>query len=454
MNKTAFSKILMIFGILCYVDGYLLDNLYSTFLGVFIFIYLYFTEKITNLKIDMISIIEEGDKLKEHVSSNILIKVYKNSTVPSLRFKSKHAHISLNDIKEKGNEINYLMTITPYKKEELVIEALGEIYDKRMLNFDKYLKSLSFKVSSSVKGFMHSAGKEEILKSTISGIVEPEVDELKTYEIGEDFKKIDWKKSIAVGNLIIRKMVYQEDIHIYYLIDTGYCMRRATDLDRNKINYVVEILLDFLNISGENDSYVFLYDDYKLIKSYMLGKKKMLKSTGGNRGHKHLKEFKGELLNIKPILIGKCILPNSLDNIDKSFNMKMDDSIILHTYLSKKKKGSNGILECARHLMRLKTGTVMVFTDLDSNVIPLLKSVSMLSKKGYRVIIYGIYTPSFNIKKDDLANEEILKNIYQHYINRLKIIRSLRKKGAMVIDLTYNDNINSIMKKLKRSKKI
>ena len=49
----------------------------------------------------MISIIEEGDKLKEHVSSNILIKVYKNSTVPSLRFKSKHAHISLNDIKEK-----------------------------------------------------------------------------------------------------------------------------------------------------------------------------------------------------------------------------------------------------------------------------------------------------------------------------------------------------------------
>ena len=215
MNKTAFSKILMIFGILCYMNGYLLDNLYSTFFGVFIFIYLYFTEKITNLKIDMISIIEEGDKLKEHVSSNILIKVYKNSTVPSLRFKSKHAHISLNDIKEKGNEINYLMTITPYKKEELVIEALGEIYDKRMLNFDKYLKSLSFKVSSSVKGFMHSAGKEEILKCTISGIVEPEVDELKTYEIGEDFKKIDWKKSIAVGNLIIRKMVYQEDIHIY-----------------------------------------------------------------------------------------------------------------------------------------------------------------------------------------------------------------------------------------------
>ena len=233
-----------------------------------------------------------------------------------------------------------------------------------------------------------------------------------------------------------------EDQSIYYFLDIGHSMRKSIDENKNKINYATSILLNFIKSSNENDTYLFLYDDYKIVKSSPINKKK-IKNIRFSKNTIFQQHIEKELLNIKPILVDKYIPTVSDIEYYKNLNYenRRYENNIIHSYLSRKKKGSSGIFECARYLMKMKTGVVMIFTDLDSNIVPLLKSINMVTKKGFKVIIYALYSPSFNINKDDLSNEETLREIYNHYLYRQRIIKMLRKKGVMVVDLTDKDKL-------------
>jgi hypothetical protein len=446
MNKTLYSKILSIFGIICYANGYLLNNLYAVFMGVFIFIYLYFTEKIVDFEINLN--MDKNANLKEYTPANMIVNIYKTNAKPHLKFISKHGIISSNILNESSLEsynnkvIKYLVNILPYKKGEFTVDLIGKIFDKRTLNFIDYLKSFKFDVAPSIEGLKHSIEQEGYVKSTFSSIVEPEFDELKIYELGDDFKKIDWKKSSSGDSIIVRKLLRMEDQSIYYFLDIGHSMRKSIDENKNKINYATSILLNFIKSSNENDTYLFLYDDYKIVKSSPINKKK-IKNIRFSKNTIFQQHIEKELLNIKPILVDKYIPTVSDIEYYKNLNYenRRYENNIIHSYLSRKKKGSSGIFECARYLMKMKTGVVMIFTDLDSNIVPLLKSINMLTKKGFKVIIYALYSPSFNINKDDLSNEETLREIYNHYLYRQRIIKMLRKKGVMVVDLTDKDKL-------------
>jgi len=87
---------------------------------------------------------------------------------------------------------------------------------------------------------------------------------------------------------------------------------------------------------------------------------------------------------------------------------------------------------------------------LESNILPLFKSVDILSKKGFKVVIYALYTPSFNLDEKDLLEEDILLKLYKHYKNREKIIKNLRRRGAIVVDVSYRDSIKDILNKVNR----
>ncbi|WP_292460515.1 DUF58 domain-containing protein [Methanothermococcus sp.] len=458
MNKTLYSKILLIFGIICYANGYLLNNICATFMGVFIFVYLYFTEKIVDFKIDIW--VDKNVSLKEYTPTKMIFNIYKKSK-SYLRFKSKHGIISSNilygasssDLHDK-NTVKYLVNILPYKKGEFIIDIIGKIYDKRELNCIDYLKSFKFNVLPSIEGLKYRL-QEGHIKSTISGFVEPEIDELKIYELGDDFKKIDWRKSLGKDLPIVRKLTHMEDYNIYYLLDIGYSMKISIDENKNKINYATGILLNLIKNSSENDTYLFLYDDYKIVKSSPINKKK-IKNIRFSKNTIFQQHIEKELLNIKPILVDKYIPALSYprknyNNINENKKECIGNNII-HAYLSRKKKGSSGIFECARYLMKMKTGVVMIFTDLDSNIVPLLKSVNMLTKKGFRVVVYALYTPSFNIRGEAIYDEEVLREIYNHYLNRQRIIKMLGKKGIMVVDLSKKDGMKNVINKLKRCK--
>ncbi|MDK2789556.1 MAG: hypothetical protein PWP15_63 [Methanothermococcus sp.] len=472
MDKTLYNKILLVTALIFYANGYILSNLYPTLLGAFIFIYSYFTEKMFHKNLMIFkaspvkySLIEQnpndptlfksvgsqksrpfsGDlvsnniKLKEHHPSIILFKLYSKNIIPYMLFKSNNGTIKV--INEKLDEnmeyMEYFVEVTPHRKGELNILLEGNIFDKMELNSHYYSKSFVFQVMPSVEGLKHSIEKEAMLNSTIKFITEPEIDELKKYEFGEDVKRIDWKKSICINELIVRKMTYRGDSPIYYILDAGYSMRKSVDENKNKINYVTDILMSFLKSSdSENDQHLFIHDDYRILKSIYLEKNKL----------KNIMEK--ELLNLKPILLDKYYpSPITLykDNKNKDF--------ILHSYLSKSKKGCFGIFECAKRLIKMNAGTVMIFTDLDTNISPFLKSVNMLTRKGFKIIVYAVYSPSLNIKEHEI-DEEILKLLYDHYLSRKKVIKNLRNKGITVVDLTCNDKIDNILKKLRRRKHV
>ncbi|MBW9221295.1 DUF58 domain-containing protein [Methanothermococcus sp. SCGC AD-155-M21] len=446
-RTTIYLTILSRFGVICCACGYLLNNLYVTFLGIFIFLYIYYIENIANLKIDVEL---EDIILKERDYSKIMVNVHKKDNIPSLNISSPHGILSYNLLKKlnNGDTLQYLINTIPHKKGEFILNITGKVYDLRELISTDYNKSFKFYVEPSIEGLKHEIGKESQMTLLSKGIIEPEIDELKHYEMGEDFKRIDWKKSFTVGRLIVRKLTHMEDRVIYCLLDIGDSMRKSTREDRNKINYATTLLLNIIKGKKSNDLNIIIYDDYRILKTHIIkevNRKYLSKNILKER------EIVDDLLSIEPTMLEKYI-PN-VGNIYKSNNAyskrDTEDNCILHSYLSKKGRGSFGIFECAKLLIKMKTGTVVIFSDLESNIIPLFKSINMLIRRGFNVIIYALYTPSFNLDKKELFNEDLSIRLYKHYENRTKIIKDLKKRGVVVVDVAHKDNVNTLINKMK-----
>ena len=436
MDTTRYSKTLLRFGIICCACGYILNNLFGTFLGIFIFLYLYLIEDITNLKIDTNL---EGTTLKERQHSKIIFKVHGENTVPVLNFSSPHGVLSYGLL--KGNIWKYIINVIPFKKGEFILNVDGKLYDRRELFSADYSESFNLQVEPSVEGLKYHIEKENQVVLLSKGTPDPEMGELKLYEVGEDPRRIDWKRSFKEGRLIVRKLTHLEGRSTYLLLDVGNSMRRFTKRDRNKLDYAISLLLSIIEGSKEDIS-VIIYDDYKILKVYPVEKVRDYSKRDVIQ-RKILKDLE----SIKPVPLERYI-PNVRDIYDKNYS----NHHIIHSYLSKKGRGSSGILQCTKLLTKMKTGTVIVITDLESNIIPLFKSVNILSRKGFKIVIYALYTPSFNLDDKDLLEEEILLKLYRHYENRRKIIKDLKRRGVTVVDVSYKDGIKGVIDKVKRLK--
>ena len=436
MNTTRYSKTLLRFGIICCACGYILNNLFGTLLGIFIFLYLYFIEDISNLKIDTKL---EGSKLKERQCSKIIFKVYRGNTIPALNFSSPHGVLSY--IVSKGKIWKYTINLIPFKKGEFILNVDGKLYDIRELFSTNYSKSFKLQVEPSVEGLKYHMERENQVTLLSKGTLDQEMGELKLYGVGEDPKRIDWKRSFKVGRLIVRKLTHLEDKIIYLLLDVGNSMRRFTKRNRNKMDYAISLLLNIVEGSKE-DLNIIIYDDYRILRAYPVEKVR----DYSKRNIIHRKILK-DLEGIKPVPLERYI-PNVRGIYEKDYSNRN----IMPPYISKKGRGSSGIFQCAKLLSKMKTGTVIIITDLESNIIPLFKSVNILSRKGFKIVIYALYTPSFNLDDRDLLEEDILLKLYRHYENRKRIIKDLKRRGVTVVDISYKDGIKGIISKVKKLK--
>ncbi|AXI24819.1 hypothetical protein CFE53_01025 [Methanofervidicoccus sp. A16] len=439
MDTTRYSHILLRFGIICCACGYLLNNLYGTFLGISIFLYLYLIESISNLKIRTEL---EGTTLKERQCSKIIVKVHGENTVPSLNFSSPHGVLSY-IVSTKGNLLEYLINVIPFKKGEFILNIEGKLYDLRELFSTDYSEFFKLQVEPSIEGLKYYIEKENQMTLLSKGALDPEICELKLYEIGDDPKRIDWKRSFKVSRLIVKKLTHLEDRSIYLLLDVGSSMRRFTKRNRNKLDYAISLLLSIVEGSKE-DLNIIIYDDYRILKVHPV------KKVEGYFKRKILQEKILEYLqDIKLVPLEKYI-PNVRGIYEKNYSR--EDNYIIHSYLSKRGRGSFGIIQCTKLLTKMKTGTVIIITDLESNIVPLFKSVNILIRKGFKIVIYALYTPSFNLDERDLLEGELLVKLYKHYENRKKIIKDLKRRGVAVVDISYKDGIKGVMDKLKKLK--
>ena len=436
MNTTRYSKVLIGFGTICCICGYLLNNFYGAFLGITIFLYIYFLECISNLKVDLEL---EESALKERHPSKIRVKVQGKNILPFLNFSSSHGTLSCRVL--RGKVVKYLIEVVPFKKGEFLLSVKGKLYDLREMFSRDYEGSFELKVEPSLEGLKYQIERETQISLLSKGTPDPEIGELKIYEIGDDFKRIDWKKSFTSGRLIVRKLTYLEERCIYILLDVGNTMRRFTKRDRSKLDYAISLLLNIVEGSRE-DMDIILYDDHRILEVYSV------KKVGYLRRKILQEKILKDLLDIKQVPLDKYI-PN-IRGIYESRDY--GESCILQPYLSKRGKGSFGILQCAKLLTKMKTGIVIIITDLESNITPLFKSVNILIKKGFKVMIYALYTPSFNLDEGDLK-EDLLVRLYKHYENRKRIIKNLRKKGVTVVDISYRDSIRDIIEKMKMGRK-
>jgi len=68
-----------------------------------------------------------------------------------------------------------------------------------------------------------------------------DIRELREYQHGDDFKRIDWKASLRLGELIVREFMKEEDADVYILLDNTKEMRKG--LKMAKIDYASTLVL-------------------------------------------------------------------------------------------------------------------------------------------------------------------------------------------------------------------
>jgi len=428
MNTTKYSKALLRFGIICCACGYILNNIFGTLLGISIFLYLYLVENISNLKIYTKL---EGSILKERQCSKIIFEVQGDNTIPALNFSSPHGVLSYSVL--KGKTVKYIINLIPFKKGEFILNVDGRLYDKRELFSTNYRRSFKLYVEPSVEGLKYHIERENQVTLLSKGTPYPEIGDLKLYEVGEDPRRIDWKRSFKVGKLIVKKLTHLEDRSVYLLLDVGGSMRRFTKRDRNKLDYAMTLLLSIVE-GNKEELNIIIYDDYRILKVYSVGR------VGGySEGSTLQRKILNDLESIKLVPLERYI-PNVRGiHEDK-----------VYTGISKKSKYRSGVFQSAKLLTKMKTGTVIIITDLESNIIPLFKSVDILSRKGFEIVIYALYTPSFNLDDRDLLEEEILLKLYRHYKNRRKVIKDLKRRGVTVIEVSYKEGVKGVIDKLKK----
>ena len=213
-----------------------------------------------------------------------------------------------------------------------------------------------------------------------------EFESLRKFQEGDDTRRIDWKATARLGELIVREFVKEWEGDVYIALDIGREMRKGKP---SKIDYATIIIYQIFRALGAKRAGLILYDEF--------GVRKFLRATAEKE--KLIEQIKvPRLSRIQSLRIPKirAEMPGFLRKIPrKGFSMSFLKLIPGKSFL-------------------------IFITDLSTNVGELLKVVS-----GIRDSKAMIISPNpILFSEVKLEREEILK-LYRGYVEREEMIKKL-----------------------------
>lgn len=257
-------------------------------------------------------------------------------------------------------------------------------------------------------------------RSQFAGTDSVEIKELREYQHGDDFKRIDWKASTRLGELIVREMMKESEADVYIFVDNTSEMRKG--IKRAKIDYASTLALQLATT---------------LIKKYRVGmviydeeKAEFIKASTSMAQLETMRRklnirFKEGEMSLRPRL-----------------NLKMSEKArkFIGTLLPFKKgrRGSKGIFE---GLSLIKQPSFLIFISDLNNPSDLYKAIAQ-AKWNHRALLL---TPNPILFYGGELDRETVKRLYRAYIEREKL---LKKFSALVptIDLGPSDYIRELSK--------
>ena len=230
-----------------------------------------------------------------------------------------------------------------------------------------------------------------------------EFESLRKFQIGDDSRRIDWKASVRLGELIVREFLKEWEGDVYIALDVGREMRKGKP---SKLDYAISLIYQISMALKEKKLGLVLYDEF--------GVRKVLRAT--TEKEKLLMEIKFprmrgmQSLKVARLRIEKSILRKSPV---RGFSLSLLSSIPQKSF-------------------------VIFITDLSTNVGELLNAILQLrDSKSIVVSPNPILFSEIKMERD-----EILR-LYKGYVEREELIRRMNRI-VPTIDVGPRDLLSEI----------
>ena len=447
-----YLKITIFLSMLFFILGYLFQNLIFPINGLFILLFLIYTNVSFKQKLGKISIkrtilekqifVNHPVNVKTYVKNHggqININFYDKSPDNSTIIRGKNRFNG----KLKSNEeiiLEYQIKLSSRGKNEFPPSGI-EISDK----WNLYCVKIEKKFKTII--WAHSDPKEiqkakrvsqrehiEIDAPSITGLeTMDEMEGIRDFQPGDKLKDIDWKATSRLQKIMTKLFEKKEVLDTIVLLDCSYSMRRSTG-KKSKIDHATNIAVHLTKIlqSIRHPIGLIAYDEYKIIKNIQ-------PTDNYNNIFENLTDLPG-IITTQGYKTKKTI-ESSQSKTETSVKEQRFISTVF-PFLAKGKRNvknplqASGIYESVRILMMdNQTKHIIIITDMETNIQSLYRAITLAHDKRYIVWLLTSFSPYFNIDKKDLTAEK-LEDLYSFYTNRENILNKLRKKNIEIVELT------------------
>lgn len=412
-----------------FAHGYLASNVFSALFGLSLALYILKgrREFKPNLKVD----VNFPESAEEGKMVRAILKVKNRGSDVKIRVKGSTPNIKVENSKKlilrEGEERFIDLPLIPQRKGEYEVPLRIEVYNLKELYF-KELEIGRYKldVIPSVESIREAAKEdynirlgEVYRRSIFLGMETMELEGLREYLPGDDLRRIDWKATSRLGELIVRIFMREWEGDIYLVLDSTREMRKG--LRKAKIDYASTLVLHLATVLLKKNRRVGL----------IIYNERDVKILRPSKGREQLNKIRNAV-KFKP--------EKGLTSLKSSVILKFTEKgrKFMGKIFPRKRSG------LAEALLNIKEPSYLVLiTDLMGHTSLLYRLMFMLKKKHRAVIL----SPNPVLFYAEEIDGESLRFLYERYLERE---RTVKKFNSIVptIDLGPSDYLREIVKEL------
>lgn len=427
------EDLLLLLVFLLFVQGYLLRNPFSSLLGFSILAYLVYLRREFSPHIEAVR--EVDSQMVEGAKSSWRVNI-KNHSPKKLRvqliellppgFESDAPSTTVEGFEEKT--IDY--GVTPVKGVYTIPAPVVRATDPSGLYYadTRAGSSEQVEVQPSVEGIREDVRGESIRTRNIRalfGLQTMEMDSLRKFQEGDETRKIDWKATARLGELIVREFIREQETDIYIIQDAGREMRKG--IKTSRIDYSTTLALQLAHVLREYSVGLIVYDDVGVVKT--------VRASRSNQEEKFAKA-----LNVTPVyseLLGaKVKVPETgfkPSNEAQAFLKKVLPAI------KGRKSYSTGLVE-AVSLVSPTSGLLIFIADVTGKTSQLIKTLNQL-KNSHRILLL---TPNPILFYDESKlDRRTALWLYKRYTEREELLKRLNQT-VTTLDVGPSDLVDVI----------
>lgn len=407
------GRIITVAILILFVQAYLLMNLFPAILAFSLSIYLLYITIEFNPKILAERTLPKRLYDCEAVKARLYVKnprkkdyVFKVFERLPEGFKAEKAEFLIGKAEESIFEYSIVPSRGVYriKGPEILVEDLRGIMSKRFsINSEQEIEVLPsverLREEAMIDANIRLQQKRSVFGSPF------EFESLREFQEGDDTRRIDWKATARLGELIVKEFLKEWEGDVYIALDIGREMRKAS-----KVDYAIIIVYQLLMAIKDRKVGLILYDEFGVRKIVRAKKERI----GLIEEIKVPRAYGIQSLKIPRISFEKIAFLRRIPL--RRYSLSFINSVPQKSF-------------------------VIFITDLSTNVGELLKAIQEM--KDSKALIISPNPILFSDLK--LDRDEVLK-LYKRYLEREEMVKRINR-FVPTIDVGPGDLLKEIMVK-------